>query len=251
MKILILGANGMLTPYVTKALEKNHELRITDVSDLSGDDEYKEHEILQVDITDLNQVVEAAKGVDAIINLAVVRHELKLAFDVNSIGCFNMMVAAKTHNIKRVINTGPHWVASAQSYEKFDFDIHPDIPHHPGTGLYAISKSAGQEICRVFAENYNINVINLLFNHLRAPFEPRMAVRPEHFWPFSIAKKDAGMSLLAAIEVDIKKLSTTCETFFISADVPHNQYSNTKAKEVLGWHPTNNFEKHWRQSAKK
>ena len=127
MKILILGANGMLTPYVTKALEKNHELRITDVSDLSGDDEYKEHEILQVDITNLNQVVEAAKGVDAIINLAVVRHELKLAFDVNSIGCFNMMVAAKTHNIKRVINTGPHWVASAQSYEKFDFDITDEI----------------------------------------------------------------------------------------------------------------------------
>ncbi len=38
MKILILGAKGMLTPYVIKALEKDHELRITDVSDLSGDD---------------------------------------------------------------------------------------------------------------------------------------------------------------------------------------------------------------------
>ena len=128
--------------------------------------------------------------------------------------------------------------------------INPDMPTHSGTGLYAISKSAGQEICRIFAENHNIYVINLLFNHLRAPFEPRMAVRVDHFWPFSVAKKDAGLSFLSAIEVDTKKLSSFCENFFISASVPHNQYSNTKAREILGWQPTNNFEKHWKQSAK-
>ena len=250
MKILILGANGMLTPYVTQALEKDHELIITDVSDLSGDCKYKNHEVLQVDITNLDEVVNASEGVDAIINLAVVRHDLKLAFDVNSIGCFNMMMAAQKHNIKRVINTGPHWVVSGQSYEKYDFDIHPDMPTHSGTGLYAISKSAGQEICRIFAENHNIYVINLLFNHLRAPFEPRMAVRVDHFWPFSVAKKDAGLSFLSAIEVDTKKLSSFCENFFISASVPHNQYSNAKAREILGWQPTNNFEKQWKQSAK-
>jgi len=250
MKILILGANGMLTPYVTHALEKEHELRITDISDLSGDKEYKNHEVLQVDITNLEEVVSASAGMDAIINLAVVRHDLKMAFNVNSIGCYNMMVAAQTHNIKRVINTGPHWVVSGQSYEKYDFDIHPDIPTHSGTGLYAITKSSGQEICRIFAENHNMYVINLLFCHLRAPFEPRMAVRPDDFWPFSVAKNDAGTSFLSAINVDFKKLASSCESFFITASLPHNQYSNTKAKEILNWHPSNNFEKYWKRSAK-
>ena len=36
MKVLILGANGMLGPHVVKALEGRHELRLTDINDLDS-----------------------------------------------------------------------------------------------------------------------------------------------------------------------------------------------------------------------
>ena len=38
---------------------------------------------------------------------------------------------------------------------------------HSGTYLYAITKSLGQEICRVFAEEHDIHVLDFLFYNFR------------------------------------------------------------------------------------
>ena len=107
MKVLILGANGMLGPHVVKALEGRHELRLTDINDLDSP-----HEYFKVDAGDIDQVVSAAEGMDAIINLSVLRTDRQLAFDVSARGCYNMMVAAVEHGIDRVINSGPFYAAT-------------------------------------------------------------------------------------------------------------------------------------------
>ena len=159
MKVLILGANGMLGPHVVKALEGRHELRLTDINELEG----SPHEYFKVDASDIDQVVAAAEGMDAIINLSVLRTDRQLAFDVSARGCYNMMVAAVEHNIDRVINSGPFYAATGPTFERFDHMIGPDVPHQPGTFLYALTKSLGQEICRVFTEFHDIYVMDLLF----------------------------------------------------------------------------------------
>ena len=50
MNILILGANGMLGPYVIKALQHKHKLRLTDIN------EYEDpvHEYFKLDIENFN-----------------------------------------------------------------------------------------------------------------------------------------------------------------------------------------------------
>ena len=158
MKVLILGANGMLGPHVVKSLEGRHELRLTDINDLDSP-----HEYFKVDAGDIDQVVSAAEGMDAIINLSVLRTDRQLAFDVSARGCYNMMVAAVEHGIDRVINSGPFYAATGPTYERFDHMIGPDVPHQPGTFLYALTKSLGQEICRVYTEFHDIYVMDLLF----------------------------------------------------------------------------------------
>ena len=52
MNILILGANGMLGPYVIKALQHKHKLRLTDIN------EYEDpvHEYFKLDIGDLSLI---------------------------------------------------------------------------------------------------------------------------------------------------------------------------------------------------
>ena len=99
MKILILGAKGNLGPYVVKTLESNYHLRLTDVEPMKT-----KHEFMLVDVSIQEQVVHAAEGMDAIINLSVLRHDRKLAFDVSTRGNYNMMQAAMIHDIDRVIN---------------------------------------------------------------------------------------------------------------------------------------------------
>jgi hypothetical protein len=228
MKVLILGANGYLGPHVVKALEPHHELRVTDIRPPAT---RSRHEFLHVDITSLEQVRKAAQGMDAIIKLSVLRSDRKLAFDVNTRGCYNMMLVAVEHGIRRVINTGPHLVVSGPPYDRFDFGITPDSPPQPGTHLYGLSKSLGQEICRVFTQHHDIYVQDYLFYSFR---DAATLKRGTDATPFSISWGDAGEAFRLGLEIDFARLPSRCEIFFVFADMPHGKYVNDKARQVLG-----------------
>ena len=233
----------MLGPPVVRALEGEHELRITDINDLET-----QHEYLKVDASELDQVVDAAAGMDAIVNLSVLRKDRQLAFDVNARGCYNVMTAAVQHGIRRVINTGPHFTIAGPSYEQFDHLLGPDIPPQPGTYLYALTKSLGQEICRRFTENHDCHVITLLYYHLREPDDH--AGDGQDITPFAITWGDAAQAVRAALDVELETLPSRCEVFYVFADLPHQKFANEKVKRVLGWRPTDSLEPLWHKAAR-
>ena len=64
MNVLILGGTGNLGPFVVKCLEPHHTLRVADIKP----PEDTAHEFCQVDMASMTQVIEAAEGMDAIVN---------------------------------------------------------------------------------------------------------------------------------------------------------------------------------------
>ena len=252
MRVLILGGNGMLGPWVVKALEGRHALRITDIQDPPASPKSSvepEHEYRKVDVSSLEQVVAAAEGTDAIINLSVLRPHRRIAFDVNTRGNYNMVIAARTHGIRRLINTGPHYQLAGPGYEEFDFDLSPDMPPEPGTRLYALSKALGQEVLRVFAERHDIYVQTLLFYNF---FDPQTLSSPggerrigTDLTPFSVAWQDAGEAIRLALEIELARLPTRCETYNVFTDLPHGKFSNAKARRQLDWQPRHFLEAVW------
>ena len=241
MNVLILGANGMLGPHVVNALEEDHTLRLTDVNDPPD----TQHEYFNLDVSDLDAVVEAADGMDAIVNLSVLRPDRQVAFDVNARGTYNACAAAVHHGIRRVINTGPHFTITGPTYENSDHLIGPDVPSQSGTLLYAITKSLGQEICRVFTENHDLYVLTLLFYNFHYGSEAEGYGKD--FTPFNVTWKDAGEAFRPALNIPLDSLPSRCEPFFIFADLPHGKFTNEKAKRLLGWHPTDNLENFWKK----
>ena len=241
MKVLIVGANGRLGPHVVKALEGRHHLRLSGIEPKFE----TSHEYLQVDVSSLHQVTEAAQGMDAIINCAVVRYDRQLAFDVNLKGCYSVMAAAVHHGIKRVINTGPHFAIAGATYEDFDFLLSPDMPPQPGTNVYALTKSLGQEVCRVFTENHDVYVLTLLFYHFREHND--LSAEGQDIKPFSVVWSDAAEAFSCALDLELDSLNSRCETFYVFADLPHSKFSNEKAKRVLGWRPRHRLEQFWRK----
>jgi hypothetical protein len=246
MKVLLLGANGYMGPHVVKAIAPYHHLRITDILPPPAEikEQYKNHEFLTVDITSADQVLRAAEGMDAIINLSVVRRDRVLAFQVNALGCWHMMRAAEKHGIRRVINTGPHFTIAGPTYESFDFAISPDVPPHPGTGLYPLSKSLGQEICRLFTEHHEIHVLEYLFYILRDPSELRPASGGR---PFMISWADAAEAFRLGLDIELEKLPSRCEVFFLFDDLPQDAFRNDKAKRILGFQPKDDVTVLWRK----
>ena len=239
-KLLILGAFGYLGPHVVRELEEHdYELRLTDLEVNESP-----HESFAVDVSDAETVRRAAEGVDAIVNLSVLRQDRKLAFDVSTRGCFNMMRAAVEHGIKRVVNTGPHFTVAGRSYEYFDGQLSPDIPIHPGTLLYAHTKGLGQEICRVFSVNHDIHVLCLLFYNFANHDEIE---EREDRVPFLVTWRDAARAVRLALEVDTGKLPSRCEVFNVLGDMPHERFSNEKTKRLLGFAPQDRLDVTWQK----
>ena len=245
MKVLILGGAGMLGPHVIPVLAPHYELRVTDIRrpDLEFDGEFR-----MVDVADARQVMEAAEGMDAIINLSVLRQDRKLAFDVNTLGCYNMMEAAVQHGIRRIINTGPHFTVAGPTYEGYDYEIGPDIPPQPGTNLYALTKSLGHQISRVYAETYDLYVQMYLFYNFRTPggsgHEPW---REREVAPFAVSWQNAAEVFPPGLEIPLEQLPSRFETFYVFTDMPHGRFTNDKVKRVLGWQPRDDIGECWRR----
>ena len=234
MRVVIYGGNGMLGPHVVKALEEHVSLRITDLEPFETP-----HEMMTVDVADPEAVIRAAEGMDAIINLSVLRPHRKIAFDVNTLGCFNVMRAAVKHGIRRVINTGPHFTVEGEPYTAWDYGIGPDVPPKPSTNLYALSKGLGQEICRIFTLHCDVYVLCYLFCIFRYH---NAASEPVRDWPFLVSWRDAAAAFLPGLTIEPDQLPSRCEVFNIFGDRPHGQFVNEKAKRILGWQPGDGLE---------
>ncbi len=234
MRVVIYGGNGMLGPHVVKALEEHVSLRITDLEPFETP-----HEMMTVDVADPEAVIRAAEGMDAIINLSVLRPHRKIAFDVNTLGCFNVMRAAVKHGIRRVINTGPHFTVEGEPYTAWDYGIGPDVPPKPSTNLYALSKGLGQEICRIFTLHCDVYVLCYLFCIFRYH---NAASEPVRDWPFLVSWRDAAAAFLPGLTIEPDQLPSRCEVFNIFGDRPHGQFVNEKAKRILGWQPVDGLE---------
>ena len=241
MKILLLGGNGFLGPHVVNELQGDYELRITDIVPIES-----KHETMQVDISDPDQVRRATEGTDVVVNCSVLRPDRKYAFDVNTMGTYNGMLAAVENGHTRHINTGPHFTQVGPSYENYDYDINEEVPLHSGLDLYAHSKSVGQEICRVFSANYPIHVLTTLFLNFREA-QPKADQFGSDTNPFSVTFPDAARAIRKCLETDLSTLPSRCEIFHITTDTPHGRYSNAKARRLLGWAPQDSLEGYWRK----
>ena len=135
-----------------------------------------------------------AEGMDAIVNLSVIRPDPVLSFRVNMMGAYHVMQAAVQHGIKRVVHTGPEVIIGHYWH---DFDITVEAPPRPGTGYYLLTKYLGQEVVRSFSETHDLETIALYFH----VFQPADAPEPmRSASPFLVSWEDTGRAFRCAVE---------------------------------------------------
>jgi nucleoside-diphosphate-sugar epimerase len=253
-KVCIYGAGGPVGAVAADSLRHDYTLRLTD---LLAFDELSvrphspspprlesPHEWHQVDITDYQQVLQAAQGMDALVNVSVLRHDLVPAFNVNMIGAYNVMKAAVECGISRVIHTGPRHAALGYEGDYwYDFGISDDAPLHPGTDLYALTKYLGGHIVRVFAEEHGIEVITFLYCHFRQADGGPVA-DGSGIHPFSTSWEDTGEAFRYGLRAPAPP--NLYEVFDITASMPQGKFSNQKAQRLLGWTPKHDFKRLYR-----
>ena len=252
-RIVIFGSGGPVAAALAEELKDEYVLRQTDVRPLAsvrGNNRPQSegaplptilaapHEERIVDVRDYAQVHAACAGMDAIVNCTVVRPDHVEAFRVNTLGAYNVMRAAVAHGIRRVVQTGPQQNAlDERAGYWWDYDVAGNVPGRPGRHLYAHSKFLGDEICRLFAENYGLEVPVLLYTQFLNP-----AVRGG-LASMAVSWQDSARALRAALEVP--SLPTPYEEIVITSDLPHGRFSALRAKEVLGWEAQDDLSALW------
>jgi len=260
-KVCVFGAGGPVGAAAQAVLEKDYTLCLTDIRDVSEIVEENEpqsagaplptipespHEWRQVDVGNYDEVYAAAEGMDALINVSVLRHSLVPAFSVNTIGAYNVMKAAVAHGIRKVIHTGPRHTRLGFEGDYWpDFGVPDEAPLHPGSDLYALTKCLGGEIVQRFAEVHDIEVITFLYCSFR-PADGGGAADGSGVHPFAIAWEDTGDPFAYALRAG--RMPSNNEVFDIATDVPHGKFGTSKAERLLGWKPKNRFERLWTQS---
>ena len=199
------------------------------------------HEEALVDVGDEQQVIAAAEGMDAILNCTVVRTDPVGAFRVNLVGAHNVCLAALTNGIRRIVHTGPQQVtAGARGLHGYahDFGVLDDVPARPGSSLYILTKHLGLEVSRVFAEEHGLEIPALLFTWFVSPdVAPE---RPNDLHPMSVSWSDAARAIRRALDVPFPPC---LEPMHVLADLPHGQFTNEKAKRLLGWAAMDSLER--------
>ncbi|HEV8634937.1 MAG TPA: NAD-dependent epimerase/dehydratase family protein [Chloroflexota bacterium] len=258
-RVVIFGAGGPLAAITAPALARDHVLRLADkrpLADIVAEGKPQSrgapvprlleppHEARVVDVTDYRQVLDATGGMDAAINMTVVRPDPVEAFRVNTLGAYNVIRAAVECGIRRVVQTGPQQVTNTMPGGYWsDFDLPSNVPSRPGVGLYFISKFLGQEIVRVFAEEHDLEVPTLVFG----PFTNPEDCEPDQLggYPFLVSWADAAEAVRGALRAP--SFPRPFEVFHIVADLPHGKYRNDRAKELLHWQPRDSLDVHWRR----
>jgi hypothetical protein len=234
-KVLLLGASGNIAPHLLSGLEPSFDLQLTDIVPHPDG-----RPIGTVDVTSYEQVLEAARGMDAILNFTVVREDPVHSFQVNTRGAWHVMKAAAELGIKKVVHTGPQAISYVYTH---DFDI-SDVPRAPTTSYYGITKNLGLEICQIYARAYDIQTICLLMLGLRSkPVEPSVG---KDYSPFAVVYDDLAHACKLAL--DIESVPGGFQEFNMLSFEGHGKYNLDKARRILGFEPLEKWENYFRRT---
>ena len=260
-RVVIFGAGGPVGATTMEALKDHYTLRCTDLVPLerivAGERRQnpraplppllpEPHERRVVDVTRYDQVLEACRGMDAAVNVTVVRDHPEKAFTVNTVGAFHVARAAAECGLRRLIHTGPFHVALHHDADSWhDHDVPDEIPLHPGDDLYALTKYLGGEITRVFAERRGVETLTFLYCLFR-PGEVRPEERGSGVGPFVVSWEDTGRAMLLGLRAP--EMPSPHEVFLICAAQPSRKYRVDKARRLLDWEAADTWEELLRRS---
>src|SRR5271169_2983349 len=241
-RICVTGASGQAgRAVVTDLRAHGYEAIATDIAVTRAD---RENGMLQADLTDYGQAVEALGQADAVVHLANIPapglSTPAVTFNNNITMNFNVFQAAASLGLGRVV-----W-ASSETTLGLPFDVPPryapvDEDHYPlPTTTYALSKVATETIAGHFAEWAGIPFVALRFSniwtagdyHEFPEFWPDPRARKWNLWGY-IDERDVAASCRLALEAPREAVTGHPAFIIAAADTVMNRPSADLLAEVF------------------
>lgn len=178
MKILVTGATGFIGSYIVQELlQRGEDIAVFDIQPISPvmkalgkPIHWHQGDIRQLAL--IEKLVSSFRP-DVIINLAGLlmfgcAQNPRQAVEVNVLGLSNVLEAARTHGVRRVVTASSAAVYGGSKEEPKET---ASIP--PNVTLYGASKFFNEILCRQYIENYHLEATNFRYYGVYGPGEVR------------------------------------------------------------------------------
>lgn len=226
--VLITGASGRVGTVLRKGLEGRYGLRLFDRQ--APADVVPSEETVVGDLRDYDDVVAAARGVDAIVHLGGRADEAPFGeiLEDNIRGTYHVFEAARREGVPRVVFASTNHVIG---FYPAGETIPTDVPYRPDT-YYGVSKAFGESLGRLYHDKWGLEVVCLRIGSFRE--------RPEGERQLStwLSHRD-GVSLVRRA-IDAEDVGFT--VVYGVSDNRRSWWRNGEAARRLGWHPEDDAE---------
>ena len=244
-KILITGASGLIGGLVLKALCRKYDFTTVNRRKVEG------FPTTQADISDLEAILPAFKGIDSVLHLAshTAGNNWDKQMSVDIGGTYNVYEAARRSGVKRVVYASsggtmlgyegdqPYFDIVAAHYDKvpdqWQMVTHEWAPRP--NDLFYVAKVCGEVIGRYFSDQYGISSVNIRLGAVLADDKPTL----RRHYPGYLSQADCVQMIdkcLSAPE------SVQYDIFDAISDNRWRWRDTSHANDVLGWQPEGSAE---------
>jgi nucleoside-diphosphate-sugar epimerase len=184
MRVVVTGADGLIGRLVLDAWRNDDRYQAIGLARKSGP-----YTDVETDIVDLDALVEAFQGADAIVHLAAtsaVGSAWEAVLPSNLVGTYNVFEAARQAGVERVVfSSSNHSIGTNETenapelYELDDPRVWDETAEIRPDSLYGVSKVYGEAMARYYVDHHGLKAFCLRIGGTRAPDDP---THPGNLW---------------------------------------------------------------------
>ncbi len=239
-KVLITGGAGLIGSAARRLLAGRYELSCLDIKEVEGMPSHV------ADIGDLDAIMPAFEGVDAVVHLAfLIEGAWEDMLRINIAGTYNVYEAARRAGVKRMVSASSGTVVQGYNLDEpyksiiaGDYDNVPeswplmttDMPYRPDR-LYACTKVWVETIARYYADAHDMASVCIRFGRVWAEDRPLRGARDYALWS---SQRDAVQGIQKSLD------NPPADKYIVVNIASNNRWGTmdlSYAKQVIGFEP--------------
>ena len=231
-KVFITGGAGTIGTLLRNHLRDRYDLRLLFHSRVPELEPGEENII--ADIMDFEAMMEGARGVDAVVHLALVLprggspgYRERMMIEANAIGTYNVYEAARQNGVQTVVFASTNHVTGY--YEKEGVYTHPDMPVRPD-GVYGAVKAFGEVLARYNSDQYGMRMFCLRIGSCTGKDVPVADARHRTRW---VSPRDMAQLVWRCIEEERVRFGI----FYGVSGNTNRPWDIGNAQELVGYKP--------------
>jgi nucleoside-diphosphate-sugar epimerase len=224
-RVFITGAAGRIGSSLALQLRDRYDLRLQYRRTIP--EQRPTEDYVVADITNLDALVPALEGMDAVVHMAAdpsTSASWASVRDNNIVGTYNVFEAARRAGVRKVVFGSTNHVMGMYDRDQ-QWPVYADQPVRPDS-LYGVSKAFGEALGRHYSDQYGLSVICLRIGW----FLPEPHNEIAH-WMW-LSPRDAAQVTWRAIESEL-----TFGIFYAISANSARHWDITDTMEKLGYRP--------------